>query len=43
MKQLRRSERYIKELAKISKFDNLPSEWATVEQRSRAALKAMRK
>src|SRR5690242_21277376 len=40
MRQLGRSERYIKELAKIS---NLPPEWATAEQRSRAALRAMGK
>ena len=43
MRQLGRSERYIKELAKISKLDNLPPEWATAEQRSRAALRAMGK
>lgn len=43
MRQLGRSERYIKELAKISKPDNLPPEWATAEQRSRAALRAMGK
>jgi hypothetical protein len=41
MKQLGRSERYLKELAKISKPHNLPPEWATAEQRSRAALKAI--
>ena len=43
MKQLGRSDRYIKELAKISKIENLPPEWATAEQRSRAALKAVGK
>jgi hypothetical protein len=41
MKQLGRTARYLKELAKITKATNLPSEWATAEQRSRAALKAL--
>ena len=41
MKQLGRTARYFKELAKITKATNLPSEWATPEQRSRAALKAL--
>jgi hypothetical protein len=40
MKQLGRSERYLKELSKITKANKLPPEWATPEQRSRAALKA---
>lgn len=43
MKQLGRSERYLKELSKITKEKNLPSEWATPEQRSRAALKVLGK
>jgi hypothetical protein len=43
MKQLGRSERYIKELSKVTKAKNLPIEWATPEQRSRAALKALGK
>jgi hypothetical protein len=43
MKQLERSERYIKELSRITKAKKLPHEWATPEQRSRAALKALRK
>ena len=43
MKQLGRSERYIKELSRITKGKNLPHEWATPEQRSRAALKALGK
>ena len=43
MKQLGRSERYQKELARISRVNNLPPEWATAEQRSRAALKAIGK
>ena len=42
MKQLGRSERYQKELAKITRAKNLPPEWATPEQRARAALKAVR-
>jgi hypothetical protein len=39
MKQLGRSARYLKELGRITKATNLPSEWATPEQRSRAQLK----
>ena len=42
MKQLGQSERYQKELAKITRAKNLPPEWATPEQRARAALKAVR-
>jgi len=41
MKQLGQSERYQKELAKITRAKNLPPEWATPEQRARAALKAV--
>jgi hypothetical protein len=43
MKQLGRSAQYIKELSRVTKAKNLPSEWATPEQRSRAALKALGK
>jgi len=43
MKQLGRSARYLKELSRITKAKNLPSEWATPEQRSRAALIVLRK
>jgi hypothetical protein len=43
MKKLGRLERYDKELSKITKAQNLPPEWATPEQRSRAALKALGK
>ena len=43
MKELGRLERYDKELSKITKAQNLPPEWATPEQRSRAALKALGK
>jgi hypothetical protein len=43
MKQLGRSERYLKELSKITKAKALPSGWATPDQRSRAALKALGK
>jgi long-subunit acyl-CoA synthetase (AMP-forming) len=39
MKQVGRSERYLKELSRITKAKNLPTEWATPEQRCRAALK----
>ncbi|HEY7220319.1 MAG TPA: hypothetical protein VH985_18185 [Candidatus Binatia bacterium] len=43
MRQLGRWERYLKELTKITKAKNLPFDWATPEQRSRAALKALPK
>jgi len=43
MKELSRLERYDKELSKITKAKNLPPEWATPEQRGRAALKALGK
>jgi len=41
MKELGCLERYDKELSKMTKAQNLPPEWATPEQRSRAALKAL--
>jgi hypothetical protein len=41
MKQLGRLEPYLKQLARITKAKNLPIDWATPEQRSRAALKAL--
>lgn len=40
MKQLGRFEHYARELARITKANNLPAEWATPEQRCQAALKA---
>jgi hypothetical protein len=40
MKQLDRLERYQKELAKITRSKNIPSEWASPDQRCRAAIKA---
>ena len=43
MKQLGRWERYDKELFRITKAKNLPRDWATPEQRSRAAIKALGK
>jgi hypothetical protein len=43
MKQLGRSERYLKELSRIIKATNLPSEWATAEHRSRAAINVIGK
>jgi hypothetical protein len=43
MKQLGYTARYHKELARITRAKNLPSEWATPEQRSRAALKIIEK
>ena len=39
MKQVGRSDRYVKELSKITQAKNLPVEWATPEQRCQAALK----
>jgi len=38
MKQLGRTARYLKELSMITKASKLPPEWATPEQRCRAAL-----
>ena len=43
MKQLGRWERYERELSRVTKAQNLSSEWATPEQRSRAAIRAMSK
>ena len=43
MKQLGRSDRYEKELSRITKSNDLPRDWATPEQRSRAAIKAVGK
>lgn len=43
MKQLGRSEPFLRELARISRVNDLPPEWATAEQRSRAALKVIGK
>jgi hypothetical protein len=36
-----RTDRYQKELTKITRANKLPPEWATPEQRARAALKAL--
>jgi hypothetical protein len=41
MKQLARLDRYQKELAKITHSKNIPSEWASPDQRCRAAIKAV--
>jgi hypothetical protein len=41
MKQVGCSERYLKELSKITKVNKLPPEWATPEQRSKAAIKVL--
>jgi hypothetical protein len=43
MKQLGRMERYLKELARLTKAENLPLEWATPEHRSRAALTVLKR
>jgi hypothetical protein len=43
MKELGRSAPYQKELARITQSKNLPPEWATPAQRSRAALDALKK
>jgi len=39
MKQLGRMDRYEKELSKISTSKNIPLDWATPDQRCRAAIK----
>ena len=41
MKQLGRLDRYQKELSRITHANNIPSAWASPEQRCRAAIKAM--
>jgi hypothetical protein len=41
MKELERLDRYLKELSKITRAKNIPSEWAPPDQRCRAAIKAM--
>ena len=43
MKQLGHTARYLKELSLITKPSKLPAQWATPEQRSKAAIKALRK
>jgi len=41
MRQLGRLDRYQKELSKITHAKNIPSEWASPDQRCRAAIKTM--
>lgn len=41
MKQLGRLDRYHNELSKITRSKNLPSDWASPDQRCRAAIKAV--
>src|SRR5215468_1521969 len=41
MKQLGQSERYQKELVKITRAADIPSDWASPDQRCRAAIKAV--
>jgi hypothetical protein len=41
MRQLGRFDRYQKELGKITRSQNIPSEWASPDQRCRAAIKAI--
>jgi hypothetical protein len=41
MKQLGRLDRYQKELAKITRAKDIPTDWATPDQRCRAAIKAV--
>jgi hypothetical protein len=41
MKQLGRSDRYQNELSKITRSKNLPSDWASPDQRCRAAIQAV--
>jgi hypothetical protein len=41
MKQLGRVDRYQKELSEITHSNNIPSDWASPDQRCRAAIKAV--
>ena len=41
MKQLGRLDRYQKELARIPHANDTPSDWASPDQRCRAAIKAV--
>jgi hypothetical protein len=41
MKQVGRLDRYQKELSKITRSKNIPSDWASPDQRCRAAIKAV--
>jgi hypothetical protein len=41
MKQLGRLDRYQKELSKITRSKKIPSDWASPDQRCRAAIKAL--
>ena len=41
MKQLGRLDQYLRELFKITRTKNIPSQWATPDQRCRAAIKAV--
>jgi hypothetical protein len=41
MKQLGRMDRYEKELSRISTSKNIPLDWATPDQRCRAAIRAV--
>lgn len=43
IRQLGRWERYEKELSRLTKASELPRDWATPEQKSRAAIKAVGK
>jgi hypothetical protein len=43
MKQLGRSKRYEAELSRLTRAKKIPTQWATPEQRVRAALKALGK
>ena len=41
MKELGRLDRYLRELFRITHANNIPSDWASPDQRCRAAIKAM--
>ena len=41
MKQLGRLNQYLRELFKITRAQNIPSQWAAPDQRCRAAIKAI--
>jgi hypothetical protein len=43
MKQLGSSEKYLRELSRLTRANRIPADWATPEQRAKAALKTLRK
>ena len=43
MKQLGSSEKYLRELSRLTRANRIPADWATPEQRAKAALKVARR